>query len=51
MHQSHMLQDIAALALRNITRFVTTNYYIGKIEHVSSFDYRAFAGQRCEGDY
>ncbi len=40
---------IAALALRNITRFVTTNYYIGKIEHVSSFDYRAFAGQRCEG--
>ena len=28
---------IAALALRNITRFVTTNYYIGKIE-------------QCEGD-
>lgn len=41
---------IAALALRNITRFVTDNYYIGKIEHVDSFDYRAFAGQRCEGD-
>ena len=40
---------IAALALRNITRFVTTNFYYGKIEHVSSFDYRAFAGQRCEG--
>lgn len=41
---------IAALALRNITRFVSSNYYIGKIEHVTSFDYRAFAGQRCEGD-
>ncbi len=41
---------IAALALRNITRFVSNNYYIGKIEHVDSFDYRAFAGQRCEGD-
>ena len=40
---------IAALALRNITRFVTSNYYIGKIEHVNSFDYRAFAGQKCEG--
>lgn len=41
---------IAALALRNITRFISNNYYIGKIEHVNTFDYRAFAGQRCEGD-
>ncbi len=41
---------IAALALRNITRFVTDNYYIGKIEHVNNFDYRAFSGQQCEGD-
>ena len=44
------ITDIAALALRNITRFVTSNYYIGKIEHVNNFEYRAFAGQRCEGD-
>ena len=34
---------IASLVLRNITRFVTDNYYIGKIEHVNNFNYRAFS--------
>lgn len=43
--------DIVGLVLRNITRFVSTDYYIGPIEQVSSFEYRNFAGQRCEGDH
>lgn len=43
--------DIVALVLRNITRFVTNDYYIGHIRPVSQFDYRSFSGQKCEGDH
>lgn len=43
--------NIVGLVLRNITRFVSTDYYIGHIKQVSSFEYRNFAGQCCEGDH
>lgn len=43
--------DIVGIVLRNITRFVSTDYYIDPIEQVSSFEYNNFAGQFCEGDH
>lgn len=42
--------DIAGLVLRNITRFVSTDFYIGNIKRVSQLEYRNFAGQCCEGE-
>ncbi len=42
--------NIAALALRMITRFVSTDFYIGKLEHIQQFQYRNFAGQKLHGD-
>lgn len=41
--------SIVALVLRNITRFVTSDYYIGHIKSVDQLDYRCLAGQRCVG--
>ena len=43
--------DIVGLVLRNIIRFVSTDFYIGYIEPVSQFEYRNLAGQWCEGDF
>lgn len=41
--------SIVGLVLRNITRFVTTDFYMGHIKSVDSLDYRCFAGQKCSG--
>ena len=38
--------DIVGIVLRNITRFVSTDYYIDPIEQVSSFEYNNFAELR-----
>ncbi len=38
--------DIAAIALRNLTRFISNDYYIEKLKRVESCDYKAFAFQR-----
>ncbi len=43
--------DIVGLVLRNITRFVTTDYYIGRIKHVHEFQYSFIAGQKVIGDH
>lgn len=45
------ITELVALILRNITRFVSSDYYIGQIQSVKQFEYRNFAGQKCEGDY
>jgi len=45
------VEDIAGFVLRNITRFVSTDFYIGYIKPVSQFEYRNLAGQCCEGDF
>ena len=42
---------LVALVLRNFTRFVTSDYYIGKIEHVQSFPYQSIVGQKNIGDH
>ncbi len=43
--------DIASLVLRNINRFVTRDFYIGKIEHVGRMDYKCLAGQELIGEH
>ena len=41
--------DLTALVVRNINRFITRDFYIGKIKHVDSFDYCNLAGQKTVG--
>ncbi len=41
--------DIAGLVVRNINRFITRDFYIGKIKHMDSFDYTYLAGQKSVG--
>lgn len=43
--------DIAALVLRNLTRFVSDNYYIEKIYKTDSFAYKCLVGQKINGDH
>ena len=43
--------DLASLVLRNINRFVTRDFYIGKIEHVGRMDYKCLAGQELIGEH
>lgn len=43
--------DLVGLVLRNITRFVTSNFHIGRIKHVNSVKYKCMAGQSVFGDH
>ena len=43
--------DLASLILRNINRFVSRDFYIGKIQHVDQMDYKCLAGQEMVGDH
>lgn len=45
------LRDLIGLALRNVTRFVSTDFYIGKIVPVQSVKYNCLAGQQVDGDH
>ena len=45
------ITEIVGLVLRNITRFVSTNYYIEHIHHVTQFKYKFIAGQKVTGDH
>ena len=40
---------IASLVLRNITRFVSNNYYIENMKKIDHLDYRCMAAQKSEG--
>ena len=42
--------ELAGLVVRNINRFITRNFYIGRIKHVDSFDYCNLAGQKTVGN-
>lgn len=42
--------DIAGLVLRNIMRFVSTDFYIDRVQKVDSFDYSYIMGQKSVGD-
>lgn len=41
--------DLTGLVVRNINRFVTRDFYIGKIQHLDKLDYCHLAGQKTLG--
>lgn len=43
--------ELTALVLRNITRFVSSDFYIGRIHRVNDYEYRCLAGQKITGDH
>lgn len=43
--------DIACLVLRNINRFVSRDFYIGKISHIKEMEYTCLAGQKTVGEH
>ena len=43
--------DIVALILRNLTRFVTQDYYIGSIKRVTEIRYQSIIGQKTYGSH
>lgn len=43
--------NIIGLVLRNITRFITTDFYIDRINHVSSLTYSTMIGQKVSGQH
>ncbi len=45
------LREIIGMTLRNIMRFVSTDFYIGKIVPVQSVKYNCLAGQQVAGDH
>lgn len=42
--------ELAGLVIRNLNRFVSRDFYIEKIQHVHTLDYRCLAGQKLVGD-
>ena len=43
--------NLVSLVLRNINRFVTRDFHIGKIYHLREMDYKCLAGQATVGDH
>lgn len=41
--------ELVSLMLRNINRFVSRDFYIGKLEHVKELSYKCLAGQKTVG--
>lgn len=44
-----LITELAGLVVRNINRFVSRDFYIGRIRHVKSLPYSALAGQKLTG--
>lgn len=44
------ITDLAGLVMRNLTRFVTNNFYFGRMKKAAAYSYSMFAGQRSVGD-
>lgn len=43
--------DLVTLVLKNINRFVSRDFYIGKIYRADGMEYRCLAGQETNGDH
>lgn len=43
--------DLTALVLRNLIRFISSNFYIGKIRPVVNYNYKWLAGQKICGNH
>jgi CheY-like chemotaxis protein len=44
------VREIAALLSRNLTRFISSDYYIDKAQHVKEFSYKHLTCQELSGD-
>lgn len=44
------ITDLAGLVMRNLTRFVTSNFYFGRMKKASGYAYSVFAGQKSVGE-
>lgn len=42
--------ELVGLVVRNVNRFITRDFYIGKIKHEKKLDYKYLAGQKAVGD-
>ena len=43
--------NLVSLVLRNINRFITRDFYIGKIYHLREMEYKCLAGQATVGEH
>lgn len=41
--------ELASLVIRNVNRFISRDFYIGRIRHTDSLNYRYLAGQKTVG--
>lgn len=44
------ITDLAGLVMRNLTRFVTNNFYFGKMKKATDYSYSMLAGQKSVGE-
>lgn len=44
------ITDLAGLVMRNLTRFVTSNFYFGRMKKATEYSYSMLAGQKSTGD-
>lgn len=44
------ITDMAGLVMRNLTRFVTNNFYFGRMKKAADYSYTVLAGQKSVGD-
>ncbi len=44
------ITDLAGLVMRNLTRFVTSNFYFGRMKKAPEYAYSMLAGQKSVGD-
>jgi len=44
------ITDLAGLAMRNLTRFVTGDFYFGRMKKIEDYSYSNLAGQKIVGD-
>lgn len=45
------ITDLAGLVMRNLTRFVTSDFYFGRMKKASDYSYSMLGGQKVAGDF
>ena len=45
-----LISDLAGLVMRNLTRFVTSDFYFGRMKKATGYSYSNLAGQRAVGE-
>lgn len=45
------ITDLAGLVMRNLTRFVTSDFYFGRMKKATDYSYSMLGGQKAVGDF